>query len=43
MRCNPQAFVDNLPYMGQGMLAIMVVMLVIIGVTLLLGHLPGKE
>ncbi len=43
MRCNPQAFIDNLPYMGKGMLAIMAVMLVIIGVTLLLGYLKKEE
>ena len=33
MNFNPQAFVDNLPYMGEGMLAILVVIGVFVLVT----------
>ena len=40
---NPQNFVDNLKYMGQGMLGILVVMGVIIIVTVLLNTLTKKR
>lgn len=33
---NPQAFVDNLKYMGRGMLAIFIVIAVIVGITYIL-------
>ena len=40
---NFKAFVDNLKYMGQGMLGILVVMGVIIIVTVLLNTLTKKK
>jgi len=43
MQFNPQAFVDNLYYMGVGMLCIFVVIGVIIGITLLLGAITKDQ
>ena len=40
---NPQAFIENLPYMGKGMLAIMVVIGIIILVTVLLNKLTSDK
>ena len=40
---NPQNFVNNLKYIGQGMLGILVVMGVIIIVTVLLNILTKKK
>lgn len=42
MNFNPAAFIDNLYYMGVGMLCIMAVIGVIIGVTVLLNFLGSK-
>ena len=39
----PQSFIDNLKYMGQGMLGIIVVMGVIILVTVLLNRITKKK
>ena len=43
MDFNPQAFVDNLSYMGIGMLGIFVVIGVIIGITYLLNAITTKK
>lgn len=43
MKINPAAFVDNLYYMGVGMLGIFIVIGVIIGITMLMIHLSGKK
>ncbi len=43
MTFNPWAFVDNLSYMGLGMLGIFVVIGVIILVTILLNNITGKK
>lgn len=43
MNFNPYAFIQNLPYMGKGMLAIMVVMLILILITLILNKTTGKK
>lgn len=43
MTFNPWAFVDNLSYMGLGMLGIFVVIGVIIIVTLILNNITGKK
>lgn len=43
MKFNPQAFIENLPYMGKGMLAIMVVIGIIILVTVLLNKLTSDK
>lgn len=43
MNINPMAFIDNLYYMGVGMLCIMVVMGVIILITTLLNKLTQKK
>lgn len=43
MNFNPGAFVDNLYYMGIGMLSIMIVMGIIIGVTVLLNKITAKK
>ena len=43
MNINPMAFVDNLYYMGVGMLSIMIVMGAIIVVTTLLNKLTHKK
>lgn len=40
MNFNPMAFVENLSYMGEGMLAILAVILVIILITALINKLP---
>ena len=40
---NPMAFVDNLYYMGVGMLAIIFVMGVLIGITTLLNKIFSKQ
>ncbi len=39
---NPMAFVDNLYYMGMGMLGIIIVMAVLIGITTLLNKIFSK-
>ncbi len=39
---NPTAFVDNLYYMGMGMLGIIIVMGVLIGITTLLNKIFSK-
>ncbi len=43
MEFNPMAFVDNLKYMGVGMLVIFVIIGLIILVTKLVSALPSKE
>ena len=43
MTINPMAFVDNLYYMGMGMLCILVVMGVIIAVTAFLNWLFSRN
>jgi len=43
MNFNPMAFVDNLYYMGLGMLGIAAVICVIIGVTILLNKITTKK
>lgn len=43
MEFNPSAFVDNLPYMGEGMLGILIVIGVFILVTLGLNKLLSKK
>ncbi len=40
---NFAAFVENLKYMGLGMLIIMIVMLVLIAAVLILNKLTGKK
>ena len=40
---NPMAFVDNLYYMGMGMLGIIIVMGVLIGITTLLNKIFSKS
>ena len=40
---NPSAFVDNLYYMGYGMLGIFIVIGIIIGITYLLNFLFSKK
>jgi len=42
MNINPMAFVDNLYYMGLGMLGIFIVIGAIIGVTFLLNRVTRK-
>lgn len=39
---NPMAFVDNLYYMGMGMLGIIIVMAVLIGITTFLNKIFSK-
>lgn len=39
---NPTAFVDNLYYMGMGMLGIIIVMAVLIGITTFLNKIFSK-
>ena len=43
MNFNPQAFVDNLPYLLKGMLGIFVVIGIIILTTVLLNSLTTKK
>ncbi len=43
MNFDPGAFVDNLYYMGVGMLGIMIVIGVIIGITALLNKITSKK
>ena len=43
MNFNPSEFVNNLVYMGKGMLGIAAVMLVIIVATAILNKIPGKK
>ena len=43
MNLNPMAFVDNLYYMGMGMLCILIVMGVIIAVTAFLNWLFSRN
>ncbi len=40
---NPMAFVDNLYYMGMGMLGIIIVMGVLIGITTLLNKIFSRS
>lgn len=42
MAFNPMAFIENLQYMGIGMLAIIIVMGVIIGITAGLNYTTSK-
>lgn len=43
MNFNSQAFIDNLYYMGIGMLGIMIVIGVLIVITAVLNALPSKD
>lgn len=43
MNFNPHAFLENLPYMGEGMLCIMVVIGIFIAITAALNFLVGKK
>ncbi len=43
MNINPMAFVDNLYYMGVGMLCILIVMGIIIGVTVFLNWITNRK
>lgn len=43
MSFNPSEFVNNLVYMGKGMLGIAAVMLVIIAATAILNKITGKK
>lgn len=43
MNFNPMAFLENLYYMGVGMLSIMIVIGIIIITTILLNALTGKQ
>ena len=43
MKFNPSAFIENLHYMGKGMLAIMVVIGIIILVTVILNKTAGDK
>ena len=43
MNFNPMAFIDNLKYMGIGMLSILIVMGVLILITVLLNRLGKKS
>ena len=43
MNINPMAFIDNLYYMGVGMLCIIIVMAVIIGVTAFLNWITTRK
>lgn len=43
MNFNPSEFVNNLVYMGKGMLGIAAVMLVIIAATAILNKITGKK
>ena len=43
MQFDPMNFINNLKYMGLGMLGIFVVLGIIILITLGLGHLPAGE
>ncbi len=40
---NPGAFIDNLRYMGLGMIGIFIVIGIIIGVTMLLNRIFSKK
>ncbi len=40
---NPMAFVNNLGYMGKGMLVILIVMAVLIGVTVFLNRVTSRK
>ena len=42
MTFNPMAFLENLKYMGTGMLSILIVMAALIGITLLLNKIFSK-
>ena len=43
MNINPMAFIDNLYYMGVGMLCIIIVMAVIIAVTAFLNWITNRK
>lgn len=43
LEIHPKMFVENLKYMGIGMLCIIIVMAVIIGVVLLLNKITAKK
>ena len=40
---NPQAFVDNLTYMGIGMLGVFIIVGVIMAATYLIGKFTGRK
>lgn len=43
MNFHPHTFLETLPYMGLGMLGIMIVMLVLIGIVALLNKLTADK
>ncbi len=43
MNFNPMAFVENLKYMGMGMLGIFVVIAVLIGITVFLNYVTKSK
>ena len=43
MNINPMAFIDNLRYMGVGMLCIIIVMAIIIAVTAFLNWISARK
>ncbi len=43
MHFNPLAFIENLKYMGIGMLGIFVVIAVLIGITVFLNHVTKTK
>lgn len=42
MTFEPMAFVDNLKYMGIGMLGVLMIVSIIMGATYLIGYLTSK-
>ena len=42
MNFNPMAFIDNLKYMGIGMLGVFIIVGVIMGATYLIGYVTAK-
>ncbi len=40
---NPMAFIENLGYMGKGMLVILIVMAILIGVTVFLNTVTTRK
>lgn len=43
MNFNPIAFIENLPYMAEGMLCIIAVILIFIVITVILNAVTGKK
>lgn len=43
MNFNPYAFIENLSYMGKGMLAILVVICILIVITMILNKVAAKK